>query len=242
MKSALTVTLVLTALSAVDARVATATEIPTITGDLALERSLVRCTAPDDCSVTTINDMATGPTLGVITHDLPFALLATIEASFDIVGDEVAVLVGTTVGSGMVPSQSVMMASVLRADTTISLVGFANPTVNYLTACNDVLWSGDRKLEPASLSVTVSSRILNFLYGNGACTANRVAAIDHFSSTTSTHSLSVGRFGHRVAFFTIVNSILPVTEFPIVGRAPIDLGIPSIGSNPYPWKSATVTP
>lgn len=243
MKCVLAILVSVTALSAVDVHVAAATDITIITGDLAIAKSLVRCAAPDQCTVVMMNDVATGPTLGVITHDLPIALLDADQIPFDIVRDGVAALVGSTVGSGMAPSQSVKFASVLHTDPTASLGDFTNVGAAPLNACDDSLSSCDRNPESIGLSATIFPTGADSRNGNCACASDTVASIVNFEGMIPIGSLSVGRFGHRADFLQTADSISRVTEFPIDGRQPVNLGIRGIGRMvSYPRKSGDVTP
>jgi hypothetical protein len=209
-------------------------------GDAALANSVVRCVNPDDCTVETIHGEGTHQILPVITHDPPTDLLAGDTTLSDAAQDGISALVGATVGIGMVPSQSVKISMARR--TEVSVVSNGSIDVQ-----RTPFYAGETTLHPchglpttSRLSAAITPLLSDFV-GPDCADIVRLQVVR--DSPILTKSVSVGRSRHLADFLHSPIRTIPINEFPIDGRQPIDLGIRNIGETvSYPLRSGAISP
>lgn len=231
MKWTLATVLSLITLSSADVRIAMAADIDSIGTELDMRNSLVHCIEPTDCSAVMPVDAEADRTAGARALAQGIAALGAGSSSFDITRDGIVALVGDIVGTGMVPSQSVMVANAAGD------VGTAHR--------GELRCSTGQQSDAVTLSVTVAPAVAGFTVEKSGGAPNGVAPVSNIrcGGAIAVRSVSVGRSGHDVGFVHTTNSTVPISDFPIAGGKPVYLAIDAVtGTRPYPFRSGGIRP
>ena len=196
-----------------------------MSGERVPGNDLVRCSGGAGCTSGVPNPVAT--TAGARAIDQVMAVHGANNALPASIQGAVGSLLDSVVGTGMLPSQSVMLAK----------PGGSEP------AANSGYGTGQK--EPATLSVTVVPPTSDFAAAGRDRVSNGIGQMVGVpaSGTIQARSMSVARFGRQASFAGVTNSRSSVEEFPIAGSKPVALVILGVGgARPYPFRSGSIAP